>query len=303
MNIKNNVLSPAFAFLAALTLFMTSCQDVVEVDLSQDLKRIVVEGHITDKPNYRDTIKVSYNNEFYDETGVDHATNSTVIISDDQGNIDTLTEVKSGSFITSLSYRGVPGRSYSLNVFTADGNHYFSDPSFMEQVPEIDSIYIRETNDYYKELGWPEAIWGDNRYQIHIDFLDNETIGNVYGWNVWKNDTNYTDKNRLFLARDDFFGQDPAGEYWENLITFDYDLIEGDSVYIEQITVSLEEFDFRTTLSNSESSSAFEAFFGTTPAPVESNIHNANNENELEIGFFGAHSVVSASVVIPALPQ
>lgn len=303
------ILSPIFLFLAA-TIFLSSCEDVVEVDLEQGLERLVVEGAITDIPNYYDTITISNNVDFYDENGINYVQGATVTISDDLGNTDNLTESLPGRYTTSTTYRGVPGRTYTLNVTTGDGATYYSDPVEMRPVPEMDSLYLMETDEYYALLGWPEVIWGDNRWQIMIDFYDNETIDDVYSWNVWKNGENMTDQGSAFPVRDDFFGRNPEGDYWKGLITFDFlddegnpDMLPGDSIFIEQFTMSITEFDYINTLVNSESSNAFEAFFGTTPAPVESNIHNTADPYELHIGFFGAHSVVRDYVIIPELPQ
>ncbi|HEX7413182.1 MAG TPA: DUF4249 family protein, partial [Bacteroidia bacterium] len=107
----------ALSYLLAMTvLFLTSCTKVINIDLNSANPNIVVDAEITDQPgpytvNLTQTVNFSDNNVFPAING------ATVVISDNAGNSNTLTETVpgSGNYVTS-TLQGTVGRAYSISI-------------------------------------------------------------------------------------------------------------------------------------------------------------------------------------------
>src|ERR1041385_7284209 len=80
---------------------------------------------ITDQPG-QNLVKISMTQPVSDQlTAAPAVSGATVVIVDDLGNEETLTELSSGNYYTSSTH-GVIGRSYSLKIQTKDGEVYQS---------------------------------------------------------------------------------------------------------------------------------------------------------------------------------
>jgi hypothetical protein len=76
---------------------------------------------------------------------------AVVVISDDAGTQETLTESEPGAYYTSATgIRGMIGRSYRITIDT-DGKTYQSDFETLKEPVEIDSIYTRLENKIIEE--------------------------------------------------------------------------------------------------------------------------------------------------------
>jgi hypothetical protein len=122
---------------------------------------IVVQGMITDQPGpYLVTISQTLAiNDQLDEAPM--VTGATVVIKDDEGNSETLTEKSSGNYYTS-TFQGVVGRSYFITITTSDGSSYqsaseellpvgdFSNLTykFVQNEPAIANNQISSTNGF-----------------------------------------------------------------------------------------------------------------------------------------------------------
>lgn len=110
-------------------------------------------------------------------------TKAKVYFLDEKGVREDLTESSSskGTYLTSLTYTGRIGGSYTLNIETVDGKKYKSVAETMKPVAEIENLITRfEIADNYAK--------GDPRragFNIYLDFQDPATSGDNYQWS-WK---------------------------------------------------------------------------------------------------------------------
>src|ERR1035437_6950563 len=124
--------------LISLLLLLNCCIKQFVPHTSEDKKILVVEGLITDQPD-TNTIKLSLSLPL----GIRNISNPlkgcTVTISDDLGNIFSLTEANAGSYVTDpANFQGVIGRFYTLHIYTNVANNnlnYESFPIEMKPVP------------------------------------------------------------------------------------------------------------------------------------------------------------------------
>jgi len=165
---------------ALLTVLISSCITQFVPVIAEEKELLVVQGLITDS-NETDTIKLSKSLPVGQKGGTQPLTGFYVTLSDDIGNNYTLTEVKSGSYITPSSFRGAVGRQYTLHITSGsdfNNDHYVSNPMEMKPVPPIDSVYYRKTvieaaNGFFK---------GVDGCQIYLDTHDPSGNCRYFRW-------------------------------------------------------------------------------------------------------------------------
>jgi hypothetical protein len=245
-----------------LNLCVSSCQKVIDLELNTSSSQIVIQGNIYDHAGPY-TVKISKSVNF-DESNVYPAViGAMVVISDNAGYSDTLTEASSGIYITSV-LQGVPGRTYTLTVKT-DGQTYTAS-STMPYAVDINFIYMEN------------SLFG-NEKQVTIDFTDPANIDNYYRLiefiNNIQQDQFYTGSDKLYQGE----------EISYSIMSQDNDskLESGDKVtiWLESIDKGVYEY-FRQAGSDGQSAS---------PANPTSNISNG------ALGYFNACSVSTKFII------
>jgi|WetSurMetagenome_2_1015567.scaffolds.fasta_scaffold38936_2 hypothetical protein len=245
-------------------LCFSSCQKVIDLKLNTSSSQIVIQGNIYDQTGPY-TVKISKSVNF-DESNVYPAViGALVIISDNVGNSDTLTEASSGIYLTSV-LRGMPGRTYTLTVKT-DGKIYTA-CSTLPNAVEIDSLYM-------------EKYRFGNGEQITIDFIDPANVDNYYRLINFINDS---EQDQSYATSDKLYEGKMVSYSFMSLVS-DKKLKAGDkvSVWLECVDKFVYEY-FRTTDNESGQSAS--------PANPTSNINNG------ALGYFNACSVCTKSLIV-----
>ena len=246
-----------------LSLCFSSCQKVIDLKLNTSSSQIVIQGNIYDQTGPY-TVKISKSVNF-DESNVYPAViGAMVVISDNTGNSDTLTEASSGIYITSV-LQGVPGRTYTLTVKT-DGQTYTASSTLPDAV-EINSIYMEKSR------------FG-NEEQITIDFTDPANIDNYYRLIEFVNNI----QQDQFYASSDKLYQGEEISY--SIMSQDNDnkLETGDKVTIWLECIDKFVYEYFRTAGREGGQSA-------SPANPTSNISNG------ALGYFNACSVRTISII------
>lgn len=281
-----------FAVFLLSTVFFTSCEDVIEVKLSnENLNLFGVEASIStlDQPTvflYK-TLQVDRDEAF---PGISSA---VVIISDDAipSNTITLAEDPAKKGIYSVPenavYRGVAGRQYTLSIFT--GGVTLTAKEKLMKVEPIDSIRIEPSSR-------------GNKLFLGVYTYGRETpgIGNFYKWDLYVNDSLINAADRMAIASDEFVD----GNYISKLEIYtdfhDPDKEEerklrmNDVVYVKQTSISEFAYMFYFQMINQSSTGSL---FSVPPANIKSNFTSSDGKPVL--GLFTAHDVsVSNRMVI-----
>lgn len=274
-------------FFFILILF-GGCEEVIELDLPKGYKRLVVDGWITTEPGpYRIKLTKStyYTLDFSDT--VIYEKGAVVLIQDDLGNTDTLTEKGPGIYETDSSgIKGEIGRSYSLKIKTTDGREFASIPELIKAGPEIDSIYsqyIIETDPARRSgLG------------IFIRYNDPPNEKNYYYYNVAVNGKLFQlFDNNLDITSDKYFNGNTIDEevtrvtYW------------GDPEFtfkIALLSLSKEAYFFLSLVKSQTEN--VESRYAPPPAPIIGNIYNVNDKKDYALGFFGASAITTAEIKV-----
>lgn len=175
-------------FCSALIIF-SSCEKEIHIDLNSSEPQVVIDGSVTDAAGpyfvrITKTVNYSESNVYPGISG------AVVIISDNLGNVDTLTETSAGLYQTSKIV-GTPGRTYSLSVAVEEKKYYAT--STMPLKVSLDSLKFSITavpgeEDLYSVLPVftdPLTLGNNYRYLLNINselddtyYVDNDNIGN-----------------------------------------------------------------------------------------------------------------------------
>ena len=155
---NNKVLSVSVAFLLTL---LFSCQEKYDdPSIKSAAGIVVVRGLITDDEGPY-SVYVSHTIPFNEKEPTVYADvlgieGAEVIISDDSGNSEVLSESGKGHYVTSEGgIRGIAGNTYTLSVTTPDGDNYQSKPCLLRPAPEIVSVYPVNAEEFVLVNNYP----------------------------------------------------------------------------------------------------------------------------------------------------
>jgi hypothetical protein len=271
MKMKFRERIPIVIFLITL-LVSQGCQKVINVDLNDAEPKIVIEGLVTDKPGPY-TVKISKSGSYFSDSILPVVSGASVVIADDAGIIDTLTEVTPGVYLTSLT-RGFPGRTYTLTVIS-EGQEYTGSSEMSSHV-RIDSLMLmRAQSETHYLTGDAE----DN-LEIHCFFKDPDEK-NYYRIKIFENDSIDPQSYKLY---DD---QYTNGEETELRIEY---ASEGNTYRVQLLSIDKPTYDYYNALGDLL---YINPLFGSTPANPDNNLSNG------ALGYFGTCAISTKIIVIP----
>ena len=276
--------------VSAIVVF-SSCEKLVQIDTPEGLNNIAVETNITtEKAQWE--VSITESQAYYNQNDPINATSAIVVISDDAGNIDTLSYQGFSMFKTDTAKAAIPGRTYFLRI-EYDGEVYEAMDycRFQNEIDTFTAYFLPEDNGFI-EKGW---------YAFQKS-LESELEGDYYEWMIYKNDTlqddfGYVldeDMNREFS----FFNlnidaDDPLAGIDQGILPrpFPFKFEPGDTIVMDQYCFGQGYYDFLIELQNQQNISGTP--FDPPPANPNSNISNG------AYGYFAVKNVVSAKTVIP----
>lgn len=263
-------ISKTLAILACSSILFSSCEKVIQLDLKESDKKIVIEGGITDGTALN-TIELTKNVNFDQSNTFPKVSGANVTISDNAGNSETLTETSPGIYQTT-SLIGVQGRTYFLSV-VAEGKTY-SAQSTMPYKVNFDSLIVK------KELG---ILGGDSTLSIMPWYQDPGGIKDYYRYIRYVNGNRYKGS----ISVNDFFND---GTYNTLPLPFQSDGFEvksNDTLMIEMQCVDKNiDLYFRSKQQTISGMSG-------APANPETNIVGG------ALGYFSAYTSQSRKIKIP----
>lgn len=263
-----------------------SCEDVVDLDLQEGPKRLVVDGEITDGPGpYQ--VQLSRTASATDNVEVPTVDDALIYITSSVGESDTLMHLGGGLYETQ-NIQGEIGRSYVLHIETIEGGIYMSSEELLEEVMELDSLYSWSNEDL---VFGPPSEDTLERY-IVVDYTEPEGT-DYFQWVFYRNDSLQLDEVGQILIEDDLFYTANAKAIERPFFQADYKV--GDKATLEIRSLSASHYFFLneliTQLSNTGSP------FDTPPAPITGNITRDDDPEEQVLGFFGASAIYSESLI------
>lgn len=128
MNTKNLFL---FLLIILTSVIFSSCTKVINIDLKDSESLYVIEGEVN-KGDLVHYVSITKSTKFSDINNFPTVSGAVVVLSDDIGNSEVLSEVSPGKY-ASISILGVEGRIYTLSV-KIEGKEFISSSTMPSQV-------------------------------------------------------------------------------------------------------------------------------------------------------------------------
>ncbi|MDZ7740379.1 MAG: DUF4249 domain-containing protein [Bacteroidota bacterium] len=296
---------PINIFVLLLVCF--SCIDEYPLDIRSYENLLVIDGMITNQPGPY-TVRLSRSASI-DYPVFDPVINAKIIIEDNHGNNEQLTEIDDGIYATAPDgMQGVSDRSYRLKLELADGTKYESPYQRMNGSVGIDSVYAkieyRETSDPdYDLVGYQfylnsspsvndtvyylwqlEETWEFNS-DFTLDYIYEGTIspsGNPYKfYTCWT--TKKIPEINCFSTLNQASPQ--VADYPLTYVsTQSKRLSIRYSLLTRQLTISKEAYKFWNDVKQQISDN--ELLFDQQPFQIRGNLHNVNEPDEPVMGYF-----------------
>ena len=251
-----------------ILILTPSCMENIDVNLNSANPQIVVEGTIV--AGKKAIIKITKSININDSTLFPVVSNANVIISDNAGSSEKLTEITPGIY-SSSSLTGVIGRIYHLSV-NAENKTISSDCKIPEQI-SFDSLNVVEIKSGFgfgNQTGntqMPDII-----YNLKIKYKDPESTKNYYRFIVYVNGTpignNSVYDDRLYNGI----------ETLRTLVLYNQITKPGYKISVEMQCISSSVFNYFESMSNSRMGPQN----STTPSNPYTNLTNA------VLGYFNA---------------
>jgi len=245
-----------------LLILLTSCEDVVDIDLNESEPRLVIEASIiwrTDTDGNNQFIKLSTTAPFFD-TITPPATNARVQVLSDSGEKFLFNEVDPGIY-KGEDFNPQVNASYTLTIQYKDETYTATE--ILQPVVELEEIVQSKNggfnSDEYELKGYySDPVEESNFYLFRLIFKDISL--QIY-------DDEFTNGNRTFA----YFS--------------DEDLAPGDKVFYEIQGISEQFYNYLFIL-RSQAGDSNGGPFQTQPTTVRGNIINITNPDNFAFGYF-----------------
>ena len=285
--LKSTVSSPiktgVHYFILMAILSLSSCTDVIELEVPTEAPRLVIEASINwekETVGNNQGIKLSKSTPYFDTNGTEPVLGASVKITNDTNGADFIfTDNSDGTYSTD-SFVPILNNSYTLEVIN-EGETYIAQENLIA-VPSILSVY-QSTDYFFQDL-----------LEVNFEFLDPKDEVNYY---FIKFQEQADVLPTLSTLKDEFINGNLitiSNERRENEDINQEPYAPGDLVDMELYGISKEYYDYMTILINqSESGGPFD----TTPVPLRGNCINVNTPDSDPYGYFRITEVSKATYV------
>ncbi len=269
--------------LAALSL--SSCQDVIDLDLKKGAVELVVDGMLDNSSAKPDTIYLKWTADYFSNKALPVAAGASVEVND---GLTTFTFAEtaegSGKYVNTL-FVGEIGKNYTLNVKNLKGygfdNETFTATSTIKRVPPIDSLVAELRDDTgLEKAGYYIRYYGP-------EFLGR---GDYYRFKVYVNDTLLNQPTDLSFVNDQFVD----GNYISGPEMISEPSKEGDVVKVETLSITEDTYKFYLELQGQIFNGGL---FSSPFSNVRTNVVNTNPKSDKKgVGFFRCSGLSEATV-------
>jgi hypothetical protein len=164
--------------MISFVLIVANCVDRIDLSFGSTASRVVIDGFISTEPGpYSIKVSESIDIESTYEV-VRPITLKSIVVLDNIGNIDSLTQRNVGDYYTHEDgIRGTPGRAYKVRFETLDGRIYESIyDTLIESSGAVESVQQTFVTKNSLE-GNPT-----HGFEITFDAIDNEQSGSFHMW-------------------------------------------------------------------------------------------------------------------------
>lgn len=239
-----------------MVLILNSCEEVVELDLSNNEIKTVIEANIfADETNYN-KIRVYYSSGFYNNS-YSYINDAVVTITSiETGHVYLFTHDENG-YYSNADFSVNLNHNYKLNVYVAGANYEAYSKAW--SAPEITGVSQRENMGF-----------GGNRIEVRFTYSDNAITDDFY----------------LKAVNDDF--EITTDRFTNGVTQNDFLFLEedkrGDTLQFSISNISPEYYQYLNKLFSSSANVGNP--FASPIGRVYGNIQNLTNKEQSPLGYF-----------------
>lgn len=277
--------------------FLTSCEDVIQIDLDEGSKLYVIDAFVNSLPGNQ-VIRVTYNDAYFSDTQAPPVANASVVLTDLTANKSYVFNYSgNGNYVYTFTTDTLNkvNHQYQLNV-TIDGYNYTS--LVVQKRPAKIYDILPEYND--GSTGFGPA--GPPFYFCNLLAKDKTDANTDYYWiKTYRNDTLFNGASDINISIDGTNGAvntaDFDSSYFTPPITFlgfkRYN--KGDKCKVEVLSISRETYFFFVQASAQINNGGL---FATTPENVKTNIVTPSGAPIKAVGWFDVSMLDSREIQI-----
>lgn len=256
----------------SMVLLLSSCEEVIELNLDTAAEKYVIEAILTDQANgarvlISKTKSYSSTNDFVGVGG------AVVEIEDQLSNVTRLTESAKPGVYLNATLKGTPTQTYKLRITIAE--QVFTATCTMPAVVALQDVYPYELN-----------LFDGPRLFTHVRYTDPIGVKNFYRFIEYKNEV-YT---KSIMATNDEFTDGRTVN--QTIFPYEFDeeskLKKGDKIKLEFLTIDEPVYKYWFSVDNGAQGGGDSA----APANPVSNIKGG------AIGYFSAHTIQSKEYTV-----
>jgi hypothetical protein len=268
--IRGSFIMNRFLNLLMIVLLFTGCEKVIDVDIKDGDRKLVIEGSVDNLPSSAATVKISRTKAFEEETTFTGISGAEVYITVNNVDEYRLIETAPGVYESS-AVQGIPGFTYVLRV-RVEGQEYTALSVMPVDLVPLDTLTVETL-----------SFGGSGEFTIQPSYLDPVGEGNSYRFIQYAN--GLLVKN-VFVQNDDI---SDGLRITRPLINRNGDLKSGDVVKVDMLCIDRNIYKYWYSLAEAATGENQSA----TPANPVSNITGG------VLGYFSAHSISTKSITIP----
>lgn len=251
---------------------LTSCENVIEIELDYMKPKLVIEGVITDDDN-QCIIKLSKTTDYFNQNTNPAVSDAVITLTDKTGKIVEFNEVEPGNYLGE-DIHAESSMDYTLSVFS-EGKLYIAEATIPQRV-NIDSLTCHYNS---------ESIYYEVGYVVSCHFSDPGGSRNFYRLKTY----NINNKSKARYSKDLY--NDDVNNGNNVVLTWSYDAYQqSDTVVVELYSLDQKTYDYYKTLFQISGGAEMMSF--TTPANPNTNLSNG------ALGYFGAYTISLDTIII-----
>lgn len=263
------------------TLILTSCTDVIDVDVPVAAPRLVIEASIDWEKGTlgnEQTILLSTSTPYFDSETIAIATGASVkITNDNDGQEFVFVDQNNGAY-TNSNFVPKLNENYTLEVLH-NGESYIAKET-MTSVTDIVDIYQSRDNGFDIEALEVNVVFDDPAGIDNYYLFKFQRVGDLLP-TLYDLSDEFTDGNEITMFYEKFEDED----------TNEKELEPGDIVDIQFYGISEQYYNFISLLITQNEAGGP---FGTTPVALRGNCINPTNPDNYAFGYFRLSQVVIA---------
>jgi hypothetical protein len=259
-----------------ILLSLFNCQDVIDVDLTNDVERLVVDAFIridSEQLNTEVKIKTSLSSSYF-ESNTPLTVESLIITNNETGNSIIFSEEEIGTYYSLIETEFLTEGELTITIIY-NNEIYSGSTSYVETVPFND---IKQGDS---------TLIDDDGTEIIISYTDITDETNYYLFDF--------DFNEYLVSEDEFY----QGETFEFSYFYDSELSLGESATISILGVDSDLYNYMSQIIASTSGN--QGPFQSPTTTTRGNIINKSTDNleeDYPLGYFAVCQTYSQTITI-----